>query len=90
MPPVLERRSTRMTVQPPDVPERFVSANIAAEFLSVTPRFLIEEARAGRLPGHPLGRGKRKQMALPVVGIVCRRGRPSPRKLMVYFCGRTR
>jgi hypothetical protein len=50
-----------MTVQPPDVPERFVSANIAAEFLSVTPRFLIEEARAGRLPGHPLGRGKRKQ-----------------------------
>jgi excisionase family DNA binding protein len=57
-----------MPVQPPDrphphpeAPEQFVSAEVAAEFLSVTRRFLLDEARAGRLPAHPLGRRSRKQ-----------------------------
>jgi hypothetical protein len=50
-----------LPVNHPEALEPFVSPEVAAEFLSVTPRFLLEEARAGRLPAHPLGAGTRKQ-----------------------------
>ena len=39
--------------------ERFVDANEAASFLSVTRRRLLSLARAGRIPGHPIGDGLR-------------------------------
>jgi hypothetical protein len=44
----------------PTQPERFVDPSTAAEFLSIRPRQLLELARANLLPGHPIGRGKRR------------------------------
>jgi hypothetical protein len=41
-------------------PERFVDAHRAAEFLFLTPRRVLELARKGRIPAHPLGDGVRK------------------------------
>jgi hypothetical protein len=41
-------------------PEPFVDADAAAEFLSIRPRRLLQLAREGRLPGHPLGAGLRR------------------------------
>ena len=40
--------------------EPFVDAARAAEFLAVKPRWLLELARAGKIPAHPLGDGKRR------------------------------
>jgi len=40
--------------------EPFVDADRAAQFLVITRRRLLELARAGKLPGHGLGEGKRK------------------------------
>jgi len=40
-------------------PERFVDAASAAEFLSITPRRVLDMARAGLLPAHPLSIGLR-------------------------------
>ena len=40
--------------------EPFVDANRAAEFLLITRRHLLELARAGEIPAHPIGAGKRK------------------------------
>jgi hypothetical protein len=40
--------------------EGFVDAEGAAEFLSLTRRRVLELTRAGRIPGHPLGDGKRR------------------------------
>jgi hypothetical protein len=40
--------------------EAFVDANRAAEFLVITRRHLLQLARAGELPAHPVGHGKRK------------------------------
>jgi hypothetical protein len=40
--------------------EPFVDVVRAAEFLSVRPRWLMELARAGKIPAHPLGDGKRR------------------------------
>ena len=40
--------------------ETFVDVKTAAEFLAVTPRYLLEQARHGRLPAHPLGAGLRR------------------------------
>lgn len=40
--------------------EPFVDANRAAEFLVITRRHLLEMARAGEVPAHPIGRGRRK------------------------------
>lgn len=41
-------------------PERFVDADEAGKFLSLNRRRILELARAGKLPAHPLGSGKRK------------------------------
>ena len=40
--------------------EHFVDATRAAEFLGIKPRRLLEMARAGQIPGHPLGNGARR------------------------------
>ena len=45
---------------PPEAPEHFVDAAIAADFLHLKPRRLLELARAGALPGYPLGTGTRR------------------------------
>lgn len=39
--------------------ERFVDADEAATFLSITRRRVLELTRAGKLPGHPIGEGTR-------------------------------
>jgi hypothetical protein len=44
------------------VPEKFVDSVVAAEFLGVTPRFLLDLTRAGRIVGHPLGLGARRRV----------------------------
>ena len=40
--------------------EPFVDANQAAEFLVISRRHLLELARAGNIPAHPIGGGRRK------------------------------
>ncbi len=44
----------------PETPERFVDANEAAKFLSLTRRRVLDLARAGILPAHPIGNGARR------------------------------
>ena len=43
-----------------ETPERFVDADEAAKFRSLPRRRILELARAGRLPGHPIGNGARR------------------------------
>jgi hypothetical protein len=40
--------------------ERFVDADEAATFLSIKRRRILELARSGKLPGHPIGEGARR------------------------------
>jgi hypothetical protein len=40
--------------------EPFVDADRASEFLSLTRRRILELARSGKLPGHPVGDGTRR------------------------------
>lgn len=40
--------------------EPFVDADVVAEFLSVERRMVLDWARAGVIPGHPLGFGCRR------------------------------
>jgi hypothetical protein len=40
--------------------ECFVDADEAGKFLSLTRRRILELARAGKLPGHPIGVGTRR------------------------------
>jgi hypothetical protein len=42
-------------------PERFVDAVTAAEFLSIKPRRILDMARAGAVPSHPLSSGRRRE-----------------------------
>jgi excisionase family DNA binding protein len=44
----------------PETPEAFVDADEAAQFLSLTRRRVLDLARAGQLPSHPIGRGTRR------------------------------
>jgi hypothetical protein len=41
-------------------PEKFVDADEAGKFLSLTRRHILELTRAGKLPGHPIGDGARR------------------------------
>jgi excisionase family DNA binding protein len=41
-------------------PELFVDANRVAEWLGIKPRRVLEMARRGQIPAHPLGAGRRK------------------------------
>jgi hypothetical protein len=40
--------------------EKYVDAVVAAEYLSVSPRYLMDLARRGAMAGHPLGTGARR------------------------------
>jgi Helix-turn-helix domain len=40
--------------------ERFVDADEAGKFLSLNRRRILELARSGKLPGHPVGDGTRR------------------------------
>ena len=42
------------------VQEQFVDAERAAKFLSMKRKTLLDLARKGALPGHPVGAGKRR------------------------------
>jgi len=44
----------------PETLERFVDADEAAKFLSLTRRRVLDLARARKLPGHPIGDGARR------------------------------
>jgi excisionase family DNA binding protein len=50
------RKSTNVEV----IPEPFVNATRAAEFLGIKPRRILEMARAGHIPAYPLGTGARR------------------------------
>jgi excisionase family DNA binding protein len=41
--------------------EPFVDADIAAGFLGITRRTLLQKVRAGKIPGHPLDPGAQKK-----------------------------
>lgn len=43
-----------------EVCERFVDADEAAQFLSITRRRVLDLARRGMLPAHPIGPGPRR------------------------------
>jgi excisionase family DNA binding protein len=44
----------------PEALESFVDADEAAKFLSLTRRRVLDLARAGQLPAHPIGDGARR------------------------------
>ncbi len=44
-----------------ETPECFIDADEAAQFLSLTRRRILDLARSGRLPGHPIGNGARRE-----------------------------
>jgi hypothetical protein len=44
------------------MPERFVSADEAARFLSVTRRYVLELARGGIAGAYPIGTGKERKV----------------------------
>jgi hypothetical protein len=44
----------------PEALEGFVDAEEAGTFLSLPRRRILELARAGKLPGHPIGHGARR------------------------------
>jgi hypothetical protein len=43
-------------------PERFVDANVAAAFLSISRKYLLKLSRLRVVPAHPVGIGSRKQL----------------------------
>jgi hypothetical protein len=42
-------------------PERFVDADVAADFLSISRKYLLKLSRLRVVPAHPVGIGSRKQ-----------------------------
>jgi hypothetical protein len=44
----------------PEILERFVDADAAAQFLYLSRRRVLDLARARKLPGHPIGDGARR------------------------------
>ena len=59
------------------VPEPFVDAVQAGEFLRLRPRRVLELARRGVLPAHPLGDGQRRVWRFrlsELASAVCSRG----------------
>ncbi len=52
--------SDLMPTRPNFIPEFFVDAGEAAKFLKINPRTLLQMARNGSVPAHPLGNGVRK------------------------------
>ena len=49
------------TTTPPTQPfEHYVDASVAADFIGMKPRALLQLARTGAVPAYPLGDGPRK------------------------------
>lgn len=46
---------------PGPMPERFVDADTAADFLGISRRNLLQKVRAGKIPGHPLDAAAQKK-----------------------------
>jgi excisionase family DNA binding protein len=57
---VLSDKATSATHNESWPPESFVTAQEAANFLAITKRRLLELARRGHIPAHPIGNGSRK------------------------------
>lgn len=57
---MLFEREQRGDAEERHVPEPFVAAEQAADFLGITRRRMLEMARHGEIPGHPIGRARRK------------------------------
>jgi hypothetical protein len=81
--------STKAGASALKTPEPFVDAEQAGSFLSLRPRRVLELARKGMIPAHPLGEGLRKvwrfrlsELASAVCarGIDCVRQSPAPRQ----------
>ena len=71
------------------IPEPFVDAQKAAEFLSLRPRRVLELARMGIIPAYPLGAGRRRvwrfrlselATALRSIALDCLRQSSAPRQ----------
>jgi hypothetical protein len=80
---------SRRIAGPGQTPEPFVDAQKAGEFLSLRSRRVLELARRGAIPAHPLGEGLRKvwrfrlsELASAVCarGVDCVRQSPAPRQ----------
>ena|ERR1700758_128029 len=56
--------------------EPFVDADVAAEFLMVERKTILDWARAGAIPAHRYGRGKRAVWRFRISELACS-GRPS-------------
>jgi hypothetical protein len=81
--------STQAKATPLKAPEPFVDSEEAGRFLSLRPRRVLELARRGAIPAHPLGEGLRKvwrfrlsELASAVCarGVDCVRQSPAPRQ----------
>ena len=81
--------STQAGTTPLKGPEPFVDSEEAGRFLSLRPRRVLELARRGAIPAHPLGEGLRKvwrfrlsELASAVCarGVDCVRQSPAPRQ----------
>jgi hypothetical protein len=56
----VDERSSPPVAHDTREPERFVDSVVAAKFLSIQPRLLLQLARAGKIPAYPLGDGQRR------------------------------
>ena len=56
---VIERNGLRTTQPTSQTPEHYVDASEAAQFLSINRRTLMNMARRGNIPAHPVGDGGR-------------------------------
>jgi excisionase family DNA binding protein len=67
--------------------EPFVDPNRAAEFVSITRRRVLEMARAGKIPAHAIGEGKRKmwrfRLSEVAEALLAKKPAASPRKSMI-------
>ncbi len=57
---LVDERSSPPVANNAQEPERFVDSLVAAKFLSIKPRQLLELARKGTIPAYPLGEGQRR------------------------------
>jgi excisionase family DNA binding protein len=77
-----------MQLEPMSEIEHFVDVDRAAEFLAVPRRRVLKMARAGEIPGHPIGRGKRKtwrfRLSELVEAIAAEKpGPPAPKRCII-------
>jgi excisionase family DNA binding protein len=82
----------------PETPERFVSADEAARFLSVTRRYVLELARRGIAGAYALGTGSQRKLWVfrlsELAAAITKKDSPAPihkiRKMCDPACGSPR